>query len=144
MEYSIIHIVKVVPPGLLSSSWGGGATAHPVPIAFLLVEKSLPFWPFLFRTVQKKILFYTLVRQMLFVIKKKCYQWQGVDQWNQTKPRKRLSMTLLLLALAPKYLHISSQLSHWKEVDTEVTKLLRKTLKCTHLIFPSFRSSFLL
>ena len=32
-----------------------------------------------------------------------------VDQSNQTKPRKRLSMTLLLLAMTPKYfLHISS------------------------------------
>ena len=33
LKNSIIHIVKVVPPQLLSSS-SEGATVHPVPIAF--------------------------------------------------------------------------------------------------------------
>ena len=33
MKHSIIHIVRVVPPGLLTSS-SVGATVHPVPFAF--------------------------------------------------------------------------------------------------------------
>ena len=44
MECSIIHIVKVFPPGLLSSSWGGGATAHPCPYCFLTCGKVTAFF----------------------------------------------------------------------------------------------------
>ena len=52
MKHSIIHIVRVVPPGLLSS-FSGGVTVHPVPIAFSPVELSTPWeWAILLRMLK--------------------------------------------------------------------------------------------